>query len=93
MELSEYDINCKPHPTLKGQVVVDFIIDFIEGIQEDHKVNEGQCLIQRLKVWSLYVDKASSEQGSGIRMRLEAPFGYIDKSMTLGFEASNNEVE
>lgn len=25
VELSEYDINCKPWPMLKGQVVVDFI--------------------------------------------------------------------
>lgn len=40
VELSEYDINCKPWPMLKGQVVVDFIAEFTEEIQEDQQVDK-----------------------------------------------------
>lgn len=40
VELSEYDINCKPWPMLKGQVVVDFIAEFTGEIQEDQQANK-----------------------------------------------------
>lgn len=40
VELSEYDINCKPWPMLKGQVVVDFIAEFTEEIQEDQQADK-----------------------------------------------------
>lgn len=35
----------------------------------------------------------SNQQGVGVGVYMETPSSAIDKSVTLGFEASNNEVE
>lgn len=37
IELSEYNINYKPRATLKGQVLVDFVVEFIQGVQPKEK--------------------------------------------------------
>ena len=41
----------------------------------------------------LYVDGVSNQQGVRVGIHLETPSGAIDKSVTLGFKVSNNEVE
>lgn len=41
----------------------------------------------------LFVDGASNQQGVGVGVHLETLCGAINKSVALGFEALNNEVE
>ncbi|CAA7031556.1 unnamed protein product [Microthlaspi erraticum] len=46
------------------------------------------------KVWTLFVDGASSKQGAGVGIKLTSPTGeVIEQSFRLGFVASNNEAE
>lgn len=78
---------------LKGQVVVDFIVEFTEEIQEDQQADKDYDSTWKPQVWIVYINGASSQQGSGISVHLETPFGCVDQSVTLGFEASNNKVE
>nr|CAN69864.1 hypothetical protein VITISV_032438 [Vitis vinifera] len=51
MELSEYDINCRPQIALKGQVLADFLIEFTH---EQHS-NEDKQSLQEPEIWVLYV--------------------------------------
>ena len=42
----------------------------------------------------MYVDGAENQRGSGVRLVLITPEGAtIEKSLRLGFSATNNEVE
>lgn len=94
IELSEYEISNKPWIALKENVLTNFVAEFTEDVEvpEPVKVN-GKSTRPQIEMWHLYVDGASSQKGAGLGIHLKAPFGNIDKSMALGFEDSNNEVE
>ena len=48
------------------------------------------CLLS----WEVYVDRASNQKGSGIRLVLISPKKVIiEKSLRLDFSATNNEAE
>ena len=49
IELSEFDIQCRSCTTIKGQVVVDFIVKFTDM--------EGQGAEEHLQ-WSIHMDKS-----------------------------------
>ena len=85
IELSEYDIEYRPRAAAKAQVLADFAIEL---------ASEHLDLETEAPKWSLYVDGASSKQGSGIGLRLTSSAGEtIEQSYRLGFSASNNEAE
>jgi hypothetical protein len=54
--LVEYDLACEPLRSMKGQVVVDFIVD--HAVDVDHSVNFVQ-----LKPWGLYFDGSVCSKG------------------------------
>ncbi|KAF8109753.1 hypothetical protein N665_0092s0025 [Sinapis alba] len=86
IELSEYDITYRGRPTIKAQVLADFIIE-IPPDQASELAIPGES-------WILHVDGASSNKGSGIGVHLQSPTGeLIEQSFRLGFAASNNEAE
>ncbi|KAF8095030.1 hypothetical protein N665_0345s0010 [Sinapis alba] len=86
IELSEYDITYKGRPTIKAQVLADFIIE----IRPD-QVAELEIPVRS---WILHVERASFNKGSGIGVHLQLPTGeLIEQSFRLGFAASNNEAE
>lgn len=73
---------------------MDFIVEFIEGVVELGKPNEdGNLTRPQQEIWHLYMDDTSTKKGVGLGIHLEASFGNVDKSITLGFEAFNNETE
>jgi len=85
IELSEYDIEYRPRAAAKAQVLADFVIE----LASEHLDQETE-----VPKWSLYVDGASSRQGSGVGLRLTSSAGEtIEQSYRLGFNASNNEAE
>ena len=44
--------------------------------------------------WKVYVDGAANQRGSGVELVLESPKKtIIEKSLRLGFSATNNESE
>nr|XP_023919913.1 uncharacterized protein LOC112031455 [Quercus suber] len=86
---------------LKGQVLADLVADFAEGPEEietsprgmDEK-SVGLIFTQHALPWKVYVDGAANQRGSGVRLVLTSPKQVIiEKSLRLGFSATNNEVE
>ena len=89
IELSEFDIRYKPKTAIKGQVLADFIMEFISAEPAENAQTETN-----LSIWKLSVDGASNAQGSGAGLILTSPEGIdIEYALRFGFHASNNEAE
>ena len=89
IELSEFDIIYKPKTAIKGQVLVDFIMEFISV----ELAGETQTTLD-LPVWKLSIDGAANAEGSGAGLILTSPEGIdIEYALRFGFRASNNEAE
>ena len=89
IELSEFDIRYKPKIAIKGQVLVDFVMEFtsLEPAKDAQTVTN-------LSIWKLSVDGVSNAQGSGAGLILTSPEGIdIEYALRFGFHASNNEAE
>ena len=89
IELSEFDIRYKPRKTIKGQVLVDSIMEFTST-----KPTKTAQLAFGLLIWRLSVDGAANAQGSEAGLILTSPDGIdVEYALSFGFQASNNEVE
>ena len=54
----------------------------------------GAITLQEPLSWKVYVDSAANERGSGVGLVLVSPEKItIEKSLKLGFSATNNEAE
>ena len=54
----------------------------------------GQIAVQEPLQWKAYVDGATNQKGSDVGLVLISPKKLIlEKSLRLGFSATNNEVE
>jgi ribonuclease HI len=85
--LVEYDLPYEPLRSMKGQVVVDFIVD--HDVDVDHLINFVQ-----LKPWMLYFDGSVCSKGQGARCVIVSPCGvHIDLSIRLEFACTNNQVK
>ena len=90
-----------PRTSIKGQVLVDFVAEFIEPqieqLQSVRNMNEklvGMISQYCLPTWEVYVNGASNQKGSRIGLVLISPEKVIiEKSLRLDFSATNNEVE
>jgi hypothetical protein len=82
--LVEYDLAYEPLRLMKGQVVVDFIVDHVVDV--GHSVD---CV--QLKPWGFYFDGSVCSKGQGAGCVVVAPSGvYIDLSTRLEFPCTNN---
>ena len=90
-----------PRTLVKGQVVADLVAEFAE-ISTEKRVEEentnGKSVwvisVQEPLSWKVCVDGAANYKGSSVRLVLTSPEGItIEKSLRLGFSATNNEVE
>lgn len=63
IDMSEFDITCTLKMLIKGQVVVDFVAEFIEPDAEVAKMVEE--MERKSYQWHLYVDKSSNMHGNG----------------------------
>ena len=89
IELSEFDIRYKPKTSIKGQVLVDFVMEFI--LAEPAKNAQAPTDLSILK---LSVDGATNAQGRGYGLILTSPEGIdIEYALRFKFQASNNEAE
>uniref|UniRef100_A0A2N9IY34 Uncharacterized protein n=1 Tax=Fagus sylvatica TaxID=28930 RepID=A0A2N9IY34_FAGSY len=96
MGLGAYDVRYKPRTAIKGQVLADFIAEFVPGNSiltgEEHPKEIERDLEK--KGWVLYVDGAENSRGSGLGIVLVSPEGeLLEQTVRLGFSASNNEAE
>ena len=93
IELSEFNIDYKPRTAIKGQMVVDFILEFTCSSSVLSKMNLDE-LEWSFPTWKFFVDRSMSQEGSGIGIVLESPTQEkISKTFKLDFLVSNNEAE
>ncbi|GKV53174.1 hypothetical protein SLEP1_g59712, partial [Rubroshorea leprosula] len=86
VELSEYDLKFQPRTTIKGQAVVDFLVECISATVEEKAFEHP--------VWVLYVDGATNIEGSGARAVLVGPDGFkSEHALRFKFQTTNNAVE
>ena len=89
IEMSEFDIRYKPKTAIKGQVLVDFVMEFTST-----KLAKNAQTMTDLPFWKLSVEEASNAQGSGAGLIPTSPEGIdIEYTLRFGFQASNNEAE
>ncbi|XP_021802453.1 uncharacterized protein LOC110746532 [Prunus avium] len=101
IKLGEFDIQFKPRPAEKGQVVADFIAELTPSeASEPEKtppqagLPNGSRLDQSTPFWILHVDGSANQQGCGAGLVLTAPDGAkIEYAIRFGFRTSNNEAE
>ena len=101
MILRDFDIKYMPRTSVKGQVLTDLMVEFVEIPPED-KLEEqnmdeksvGVISLQEPLSWKVYIDGAVNHRGSGVGLVLVSPEKIIiEKSLRLGFSATNNEAE
>ncbi|XP_030958425.1 uncharacterized protein LOC115980302 [Quercus lobata] len=99
--LGAFDIKYMPRTSVKGQVLADLIAEFAEPLIEAIAKKEnmdgksvGTIFAQRASRWKVYVDGAANQRRFGVGLVLISPEKItIEKSLRLGFSATNNEAE
>ena len=90
-----------PRTSIKRQVLADLMAKFAECPEEmdvekygmDEK-SVGLISVQAPSPWKVYMDGAANQRGSGVGLVLISPKKItIEKSLRLGFSATNNEAE
>ena len=85
MELTTFDIEYRPHPTIKAQALADFISDGVR-FQEP---SEGDQ-----KPWVLVVDESSTSGGSGVGLMIRSPDRQTwPYALHFEFWVSNNKAK
>ena len=99
--LGAFDIKYMPRTLIKGQVLTDLVAEFAEGLaeneSEEHRMGEksvGLVTAQEPLQWKVYVNGIVNQKGFGVGLVLISPEKLIiEKSLWLGFSATNNEAE
>ena len=87
MGYREFGIEFQPRLSIKGQVMVDFVLEYSRKPSQRQESTEKEW-------WTLRVDGASRSSRSGVRLLLQSPTGeHLEQAIRLGFPASNNETE
>ena len=90
-----------PRISIKKQVFANLVVEFIEPLVEE--LNPAENMDEKLvgmisqhgpSPWEVYVDGASNQKGSGVRLVLISFEKIrIEKSLRLNFSVTNNEAE
>ncbi|XP_074362906.1 uncharacterized protein LOC141703225 [Apium graveolens] len=104
IELGQFDLEYCPRTAIKGQALADFVLEFDEEIddkaivlaeptsQESHQDEKKQELPHPW--WTLHVDGAVNNSGSGAGIILITPEGHrLMSAIHLKFYATNNDAE
>ena len=85
--LIEYDLTFEPLKTLKGQVLVDFIVE--HNIDLDDEVNYITCT-----PWKVYFDGSVCKDGQGVGIVVVSPNGAIvEMSCRLEHICTNDQAK
>ena len=90
-----------PRTSIKGQVLADLVAEFaeppVEIVAEEQNMDGksvGVISIPGPPCWKVYIDGAANQRGSGVGLVIISPKkAIIEKSLRLGFSATNNEAE
>ena len=99
--MGAFDIKYMPCTAVKGQILADLVAEFVElsleeegGMRSMDEKSVGTISLQGPTCWKVYVDGATNQRGSRVGIVLISPEGItIEKSLRLGFSATNNEAE
>nr|XP_027061968.1 uncharacterized protein LOC113688359 [Coffea arabica] len=92
VELAEYDIGYKPRTAIKAQALADFLAEGTSLTLAE--TNPSPIDAPPEEPWVLFVDGASSKEGSGTGLLLISPTGEeLTYALRFDFPASNNEAE
>ncbi|XP_065626490.1 uncharacterized protein LOC136066309 [Quercus suber] len=99
--LGAFDVKYMPRTAIKGQVLADLTAEFAEPTVEvgtEGRIADerpvGVVSVPRPPCWKVYVDGAANQRGSGVGLVLVSLEDHvIEKSLRLGFPATNNEAE
>ena len=99
--LGAFDIKYMLRTSIKGQVLADLVAEFAEPPVEtltELRGMEGKpvgvVFAPKPPCWKVYVDGTANQRGSGVGLVLiTLERATIEKSLRLGFSATNNEVE
>ena len=100
IKLSEFDIQYRPRPSMKAQVLADFVVKCT--IPDNKSEDETSDTIKQAmtpesdltSIWVLHIDGASNAQGSEVGLILTNFEGVITEyTFRFNFKASNNQVE
>ena len=99
--MGEFYIKYMPCTTVKGQVLADLVAKFTEspivvGAKEQGFRGEqvSTVSLHGHSPWKLYVDGAANQKGSRVGIVIVSLDRItIEKSLRLGFSATNNEAE
>ena len=90
-----------PRTSIKGKVLADLVVEFAEPSLEENGERPnmdgksvGMISLQEPLSWKVYVDGATNQKG--LKIGLVVVFLdkiIIEKSLRLGFSATNNEAE
>ncbi|XP_074378338.1 uncharacterized protein LOC141719872 [Apium graveolens] len=104
VELGQFDLEYFPHTTVKGHILVDFILEF------DSEVNNKAIVLKEFSSegnspanvreefphpwWILHVDGAVNNNGVGARIVLVTPEGHrLMSAIHFKFNVTNNYAE
>ena len=91
--MSQFNINFRSRTAIKGQALVDFIVEFTYNVNLSTEVI-GKPALDLSRLWKLYVDGSSNENGAGAGLMLISLEGHnIHYAVRFRFPASNNEAE
>jgi ribonuclease HI len=91
--LIEYDLVFESLKTVKGQVVVDFIIEHRVDIEHDDSLSLYTNFIS-CTLWKLYFDGSACSSGQGIGVVIISPNGdNFEASSQLNYFFTNNQAE
>ena len=90
-----------PRTSVKGQVLANLVVEFTETSVEESGGEQNMdgksvevIFIQEILSWKVYVDGAANHKGFGVGLVLVSSKKItIEKSLRLGFSATNNEAE
>ena len=97
VELSKFDIQYKPRPSIKLQSLADFVAECIilnEDTTEEQKVTSEDELILFDQPWILHVDGSPTTLMSGAGIIFTTPYGTMfEHRLWFAFPASSNEAK
>ncbi|GKB24256.1 hypothetical protein Tco_0863657 [Tanacetum coccineum] len=78
IKLGEHDIKFRGRNSVKGQVLADFLVETPSAEGEGVEIKKPETTNEESKsedMWKLYIDRASSSNGSGTGLMLVNPEG------------------
>ena len=92
VKMSEFDIQYRPRPALKVQVLTDFIAECLTIDQGSEGGSPGEVAISEPdpgSIWVLHIDGASNARGSGAGFLLTNSEGVVTEyTLRFDFKAS-----